>query len=809
MGEIIKTNITEEVQEAYLEYAMSVIVGRALPDIRDGLKPVHRRVLYAMHNLNNRYNQSYKKSARVVGDVIGKYHPHGDVAVYDTLVRMAQDFSLRYPLIQGQGNFGSIDGDRAAAMRYTEIRMAKVTDLVLQDLDKETVDWGPNYDGSLDEPLVLPSVIPNLLINGAGGIAVGMSTNIPPHNLTEVTSAILHLIEHPETAPLELMKFIPGPDFPTGAIIHGNQAIKQAYTTGKGVIQLRAKVEIEELKGGRTALIVEEIPYQVTKSTMIQKMADLVRDKVIEGISDIRDESNRKGMRIVILLRKGDDPNLVLNQLYKHTQLQTSFGIQLLALDNKQPRLFNLKDMLLSFVTFRREIIRKRSEYDLRKLQEKIHVLEGLIIALNNIDKVVALIKKSASSAEAQTGLVHQFELTEIQAKAILDMRLHRLTQLETKSLKLDCEDCKKQAEKIKKLLSSEKLILQEIKNELMDIQKAFGDKRRTQIIKRTQEFSEEDFISDEEMVITISHKGYVKKGPLDNYRAQKRGGRGIRGAGIKDEDFIQDVFITSNHNVLLCFSDRGRLYWLKVHRIPEQARGSRGRPIVNLLNIQSHEKIVSVVPVTDFEQEHFIVMVTHKGIIKKCSLQDFKNMRSGGIIAMKCDVEDSLIEAKITTGTQNVLLVTQNGKSIRFEEKQVRKMGRNARGVAGMRLESSDAVVSMAIPEKDTSMLCVSNKGYGKRTVQSEFRSQKRGGSGVMCMKTTDKVGKVMGAIQVAIEDEVMMVTNQGQMIRIKIKDVSQIGRVTQGVRLFRLQEGEFVVSMALCAESDSEEEK
>lgn len=807
MGEIIQSNITEEVHEAYLEYAMSVIVGRALPDVRDGLKPVHRRVLYAMHNLNNRHNQTYKKSARIVGDVIGKYHPHGDVAVYDTLVRMAQDFSLRYPLVQGQGNFGSIDGDSAAAMRYTEVRMAKITDLVLQDLEKETVSWGPNYDGSLEEPLVLPAAIPNLLVNGSGGIAVGMATNIPPHNLTEVTSALIHLVDHPDTPIEQLMQFIPGPDFPTGAIIYGNKAVQDAYKTGKGVIQLRAKVEVEELKGGRTALIVHEIPYQVSKSAMIQKIADLVRDKVIEGISDIRDESNREGMRVVIHLRRGDEPDMVLNQLYKHSQLQTSFGIQFLALDGNLPRLFNLKDVLNSFLVFRKEIITKRSEYDLRKLQERIHILEGLIKALDNIDKVVDLIKKSANAAEAQAGLISKFDLTDIQAKAILDMKLQRLTQLETKGLKQECDECKKQAGQLKKLLASEKLIFEEVKRELNEIQEKFGDKRRTRIEKKTKEFTEEDLVTDEEMVITISHKGYIKKDPLTHYRSQKRGGRGVRGAGVKDEDFIQDLFISGNHNVLLCFSDIGRLYWLKVARIPEQARGSRGRPIVNLLNIQSHERIISVVPVSDFGQERFIVMVTKKGTIKKCALQDFKNIRNGGIIAMKCDSNDPLIKAQMTANKQEILLVSRNGQSIRFPEDQVRQMGRTARGVIGMRLDEDDEIVGMAIPEEDTCMLCASINGYGKRTEQSEFRTQNRGGSGVICMKTTPKIGKVMGALQVAEEDELILVTNQGQMIRIKVKDISEVGRNTQGVRLFNLRDGEQLVSMAMCAETEDVE--
>jgi len=806
MGEIIESSITEEVHEAYLEYAMSVIVGRALPDVRDGLKPVHRRVLFAMYGLNNRYNQSYKKSARIVGDVIGKYHPHGDSAVYDTMVRMAQGFSLRYPLIQGQGNFGSIDGDAAAAMRYTEVRMSKITDLVLQDLEKETVSWGENYDGSLMEPLLMPSVLPNLLVNGSSGIAVGMATNVPPHNITEVINALVHLIDYPDTSIDDLIKFIPGPDFPTGAIIYGSSPIKQAYKTGKGVIRLRAKVEFEELKGGKSAIVVTEIPYQVNKSAMIQKIADLVQEKVIEGITDIRDESSREGMRLVIHIRRGDEPQMVLNQLYKHSQLQTSFGIQLLALDGKTPKLFNLKELLTSFLTFRRVIITKRSEFDLRKLQERIHILDGLIVALDNIDKIVSLIKKSESSSDAQAGLRSKFNFSEIQAKSILEMRLHRLTQLETKNLKKECDECKIQATQIKKLLSDEKLIFNEIKSEFTELKKKFGDARRTQIEASTKDFSEEDFITDEEMAITISHKGYIKKNPLVNYRSQKRGGRGVRGAGVKDEDFIQDLFVSGNHNVLLCFSDQGRLYWLKVHRIPEQARGARGRPIVNLLNIKSHERIISVVPVTDFDQDRFVVMVTKKGVIKKCKLQDFKNIRSSGIIAMKSDSDDSLIEAKLTTDKQSLLLVSRKGQSIRFPEEQVRPTGRTARGVIGMKLDKDDEIVSMVVPEEDTSMLCVSINGFGKRTRQSDFRSQNRGGSGIICMKTTPKIGKVVSALQVGEEDEVILVTNQGQMIRIRAKEVSKVGRNTQGVRLFNLRPGEKVVSTALCADASEE---
>ncbi len=800
MSDISQTNIVSEIQDAYLEYAMSVIVGRALPDVRDGLKPVHRRILYTMHMLNNKYNQSFKKSARIIGEVLGKYHPHGDTAVYDAMVRMAQDFSLRYPLVDGQGNFGSIDGDSPAAMRYTEVRLQKVSDYILQDIEKETVEFAPNYDGTLKEPKLLPTRVPNLLINGSNGIAVGMATNVPPHNLSEVVEALIYLIDHPEAQLEDLLKIIKGPDFPTAGTIYGTKGFHDAYRTGRGVIQVRAKAEIEPIKGNRSAIIVHELPYQVNKANLIQKIADLVRDKALEGISDIRDESSREGMRVVIELRKGETPELLLNQLYKHTQMQTSFGIQLLALINNAPKLFSLKEMLQEFLLYRKEVITKRSLFELRKLQDRIHILEGLIKAIQNIDEVVALIKKSESPKEAHLSLVSTFLLSDIQAKSILDMRLQKLTQLETSNLSDEYNKCQKEAKALKVLLSKVSLIYDVIKTEFIEIKELFGDKRRTSIEQSSVDFNEEDLVTEEDMVITLSHKGYLKKNPLTEYRSQRRGGRGVRGAGVQTEDFIENVFVTGNRNVLLCFSDKGRLYWLKVYRIPMGTKTSRGRPVVNVLNLKSDEKIVSILPISSFEDGRFVFMATKNGVTKKCQLVDFKNIRAGGIIALKCDDGDVLIDAELVSDDDNVCLMSSKGQSIRFTEKDVRCMGRNARGVIGMRLTKGDEIVSMAVMLDDKkNLLTVSSKGYGKRTRQSAFRLQKRGGSGIIAMKTTEKIGRVVSCLKVRPEDGLMLVTNQGQMIRIPVDGISSMSRNTQGVKLIGVKENEQVVSVAL----------
>jgi DNA gyrase subunit A len=806
VDKIISANIVDEVHHAYLEYAMSVIVGRALPDVRDGFKPVHRRILFAMYDLNNRFNQPYKKSARIVGDVIGKYHPHGDTAVYDTMVRMAQDFSMRYPLVQGQGNFGSVDGDAPAAMRYTEVRMAKLSEFVLNNIEKETVMFAPNYDGTLKEPTLLPVDFPNLLVNGSSGIAVGMATNIPPHNLSEVIDGLVLLIDKPGASIEEIIKKIPGPDFPTAGVVYGINGLHEAYKTGKGVIQVRAKAEVEELKGHKSAVVIHEIPYQVNKAALITKIADLVRDKVLEGISDIRDESSREGLRVVIELKKGESPDLVLNKLYKHSQLQVSFGIQMLALDGNVPKLFSLKEVLHSFIDFRKEVITRRSLYDLRKLKEKIHILEGLVVAVSHIDEVVSLIKKSKNTSEAQAALVKTFELSEIQAKSILDMRLHRLTQLETHNLKEELATCVKEAEYLQKLLADEKLIFGVMKQEFIKIREEFGDKRRTQIERQTKEFIEEDLIDDEDMVVTISHRGYIKRHPLSEYRSQRRGGRGVRGVGIQNEDFIEDMFIAGNHSVLLCFSDFGKIYWQKVYKIPEGSKVSRGRPVVNMLNIQTHEKIVRILPVEEFVETQNVMMVTRKGVVKKTSLTDFSNIRSSGIIALKCDEGDTLVDAKLVTDKEDAILVSEHGTSIRFGSDQVRTMGRNTRGVIGMRLDPIDKIVALAIPEEGTSLLTISSNGYGKRTEVQEFRKQNRGGSGVIAMKTTPKTGSVIGCLQVGDEDEIMLVSNLGQMIRIKVSEIREAGRNTQGVKLIGLKEEENVVSFALCDETESD---
>lgn len=801
-------NIETELKSAYLQYSMSVIVGRALPDVRDGLKPVHRRVLFGMWEQSNLHNKPFKKSARIVGDVMGKYHPHGDAAIYDTIVRMAQDFSMRYPLVDGQGNFGSIDGDSAAAMRYTEIRMTRFAEEMLGDIDKETVDFGPNYDDSLEVPLVLPSKIPTLLVNGSSGIAVGMATNIPPHNLGEVVDGCLEVIKNPNTSNEELFKIIPGPDFPTGAFIAGRKGIKQAYTTGKGIITMRASAEIEARKGDREQIIVNALPYMVNKAKLIESIADLVRDKKIEGISDIRDESSREGMRIVIEIKKGDAANVVLNRLFKHTQLEATFGIIMLALDNGQPKIFDLKGILNAFVQHRKDVVVRRSIYELRKAQERAHILEGLKKAIDNIDDVIATIKKSKSTDEASTSLQIKFTFSEAQAKAILEMRLQRLTGLERDRIINELEEVLAFIKKIKEILGDDKLIFQVVTEELTEIKQKYADKRRTEIVSEAEELSDEDLIEEEDMVVTITHTGYIKRNSVHEYKSQKRGGKGLKGMETRDEDFVTNLFVTSTHDLLLCFSDKGKVHWVKVHELPLASRAAKGKAIANVLNLANNEKIKAILPIKEFTENQHVVMVTKKGIIKKTELTQFQNVRTNGIIALTTDLDDELIDAKLSDGKSDIFLSTAEGMSIRFDEDDVRPMGRAARGVKGINLASGDAVVGLEIFNKDNkgTVLAVTSLGYGKRTEIGEYRAQSRGGVGIITQKTSDKVGSVIGTRMVADGDDLMIITSKGQVIRMSVSGISVLGRNTQGVRLIRLNADEKVVSFSPVIEEEDE---
>lgn len=808
---VIQVNIEDEMRGSYLDYAMSVIVGRALPDVRDGLKPVHRRVLYAMYEMGVTYNKAYKKSARVVGDVIGKYHPHGDTAVYDTVVRLAQDFSLRYPLVDGQGNFGSVDGDRAAAMRYTEVRMKKITNEILEDLEKETVDFGPNYDDSLKEPHVLPTKIPNLLVNGASGIAVGMATSIPPHNLTEVLEATIALVDNPALEVDDLLKFVKGPDFPTAAIMFGGNNIREAYRTGRGSVVLRAKSEIETFKGDRERIVITEIPYQVNKARLIEKMAELVRDKRIEGLSDLRDESDRNGMRIVIEIKKNENANVILNQLYKLTQLQESFSINLLAIYEGQPKVFNLKEMIWAFIEHRKDVVVRRTLFDLKKAEARAHILEGLKVAVENIDEVIALIKAAQNPEIAKTSLINRFSFSEIQAQAILEMRLQRLTGLERDKIIEEYHEILKFIAYLKEILESEKLVFKIIREELEDVKERFGDERRTQIdFTNSSLFEVEDLIADEETLVTITHTGYIKRTDPGQFRSQNRGGRGVKGMQTAEEDFVTDLYHTNTLASLFCFTDRGRLYSLKVYQIPEAARIGKGKAIINLIALQPGEKIKAILPIKEFIDTEFIMMTTKQGIIKKTALSEFKNVQTKGIIAMNIDETDELLSARITNGTKDVFLCTEQGMSIRFSEDDVRAMGRATRGVIGMSLDEGDRVVAMEILERATEtpyeILVVSASGYGKRTLVSEYRMQSRGGKGVMTLKITEKNGNVMGARQVLPNKDVMLVTTKGQLIRISVGGISEQGRVTQGVRLMTLNEDETIVSFEPIAEEKLE---
>ena len=802
---IESVNIEDEMQKSYIDYAMSVIIGRALPDVRDGLKPVHRRILFAMNELSNYWNKPYKKSARVVGDVIGKYHPHGDTAVYDTIVRMAQGFSLRYPLVDGQGNFGSIDGDSPAAMRYTEIKMERISAEMLNDIEKETVEFGPNYDDSLKEPLLLPAKIPNLLINGSSGIAVGMATNIPPHNLNEIITGIVALIDNPEITIKGLMKFVKGPDFPTAGFIHGREGIKSAYETGRGRVQMRAKAIIEKNpKNDRDSIIISELPYQVNKAKLVGKIAELVRDKKIEGISDLRDESDRDGIRVVVELKKEAMTQVILNKLYKQTQMQETFGVIMLALDRNQPKVMDLKTLLSKFVQFRKEIVIRRTQFDLKKAREKAHILRGLKIALNSLDEVIKLIKKAATPKEAQEKMIAKFKLDEIQAKAILDMKLQRLTGLERQKILNELKELEDKIQWLTFVLGSEKEIFKIIKDELKEIQDKYGDERRSEIIEITQDISIEDMIVEEDMVVTISNTGYIKRNPVSLYRAQRRGGRGIKGMAVKEEDYIKDLYIATTHEYLLFFTDIGRVYWLKVHAIPQFGRASKGTSIINLLQLQKEEKIAAVVPVKEFEEDHFLVMGTRNGIIKKTPLMAFSNPRATGIIALTIDKGDQLIGVKHSDGKRKIFLGTENGMAILFEESQIRPIGRSGRGVRGITLKKEDKVVGMEVIGEKATALTITENGFGKRTESSEYRVQSRGGKGVINIKRTAKNGKIISIKIVSDEDQLMVITSDGNIIRMKVSEISTIGRNTQGYRIVSLKENTKIVDMARVVEKE-----
>ena len=841
--ETIPVNLEDEMKRSYLDYAMSVIVGRALPDVRDGLKPVHRRVLYAMHELGNDYNKPYKKSARVVGDVIGKYHPHGDVAVYDTIVRMAQDFSLRYMLIDGQGNFGSVDGDAPAAMRYTEIRMARITHEMLADLEKETVDFAPNYDGSEHEPLVMPAKLPNLLINGSSGIAVGMATNIPPHNLTEVINACLALVDNPDTDIEGLMKHIPGPDFPTAAIITGVEGIREAYRTGRGRVYVRARTVIEtDKKNGRQAIIVTELPYQVNKANLLEKIAELVKEEKIQGISELRDESDKSGMRMVIELKRGEVADVILNNLYEHTVMQSVFGINTVALVNGQPRVLNLKDLLEAFIRHRREVVTRRSIYDLRESRNRAHVLEGLAVALDNIDEMIALIKASKDPAEAKTKMMARawkamlvtkmlersdvnltrpegldpafgltkkgYKLSDVQAQAILDLRLHRLTGLEQEKLRQEYSEVLKTIADLLDILSNPDRLMRVIRDELLAIKEQYGDQRRTEIVQARINLKMEDLIAPEDVVVTLSHAGYIKSQPLSDYRAQRRGGRGVSATKVKEEDFVEKLLIANTHATILCFTNLGRVYWLKVYDIPQAGRGARGKPIVNLLKLDEGEKVSAILPVRDFAQGGYVFMATSDGTVKKTALTEFSRPRPSGIIALDLDAGNRLVGVGLTSGKSDILLFSDTGKVVRFAEGDVRAMGRSARGVRGLALKAKQSVIALIIAGADepaaATVLTATRNGYGKRTALTEYTKHRRGGQGMISIQVSARNGAVVGACIVAPEDQAMLITSGGTLIRTRVKEISVVGRNTQGVHLIDLGEGEHLAGLERIAEAD-----
>jgi DNA gyrase subunit A len=841
--ETLPISLEDEMRRSYLEYAMSVIVGRALPDVRDGLKPVHRRVLYAMHELSNDYNKPYKKSARIVGDVIGKYHPHGDTAVYDAIVRMAQDFSLRYPLVDGQGNFGSVDGDNPAAMRYTEIRMARITHEMLADIDRETVDFGPNYDGSENEPLVLPARFPNLLVNGSSGIAVGMATNIPPHNLREVVDACQALLSNPDISIDDLIAIMPAPDFPTRGIIYGTASVREGYLTGRGRVLMRSRTHVEDIdkSGGRQAIVVDELPYQVNKANLIMKIAELVREKRIDGISDLRDESDKSGMRIVIELRRGEVPDVVLNNLFKQTQLQESFGMNMVALVDNQPRLLNLKQFLEAFLRHRREVVTRRTVFDLGKARERAHTLEGLAVALSNVDEIIALIKASANRQQAREALMGRlwpselvqqmlarspenasrpaglplefgmqeggYRLSEAQAVAILEMQLQRLTGLEQDKIRDEYREVMDRIADLLDILANPARISRIIGEELAKIKADFGDARRSEIITHAEDIDLEDLITPEEVVVTLSHGGYIKSQPVADYRAQRRGGRGKQAAATKEDDFIERLFVANTHDHILCFSSLGRVYWLRVFNVPAGSRTSRGKPIINLLQLEEGEKINAILPVKEFDAEHFVFMATALGTVKKTPLADFSRPRAAGIIAVDLDPGDYLVGVAITDGRHDVMLFSDEGKAIRFAEDDVRPMGRTARGVRGMRLPENQRVIAMLVAENESqSVLTATENGYGKRTPISEYTRHGRGGQGIIAIQTSARNGRVVSAALVNPDDELMLITNGGVLIRTRVQEIREMSRATQGVTLIALGEGEKLVSLSRIDESDSD---
>ena len=807
---VIQTiSIESELKKSYLDYAMSVIIGRALPDVRDGLKPVHRRALFAMRELNNFHNRPYLKSARIVGDVIGKYHPHGDTAAYDTIVRMAQDFSLRYPLVDGQGNFGSVDGDSPAAMRYTEARMTKLDQEIIADLDKETVDFIPNYDNSLSEPVVFPTKIPNLLVNGSSGIAVGMATNIPPHNLTEVMDGLIALIDNPDLYIRELMAIITGPDFPTGGLICGRAGIREAYETGRGSVIMRAKTHLEKQdKTSREAIIIDEIPYQQNKATLVEKIAILIKEKRIESVSTVRDESDREGMRVVLELKKDEIADVVLNQLYQMTPMQKSYGIIMLSIVNNRPEILNLKQTLEYFILHRKTVIYRRTAYDLKRAEERAHILEGLKIAISNLDETVELIKKSANPAEAAAALMNRFGLTEIQAKSILEMRLQRLTGLERDKIIAEYNELQEKIRYYNQILNDESLVMSIIREEFVEIKGLYGDARRTEIIEAADEILPEDLIVQEDMVVTVTHKGYIKRSPAEIYRAQRRGGKGVSGASTDEEDFVCHLFLPSTHDTFLFFTNKGKVFWRKVYEIPQAGRTAKGKAIVNFLELSAEEKVAAILPVKGFDcgsSDCYIMMVTKFGIVKKTPLAEFSRPIRRGKIALTIREDDEIISAVLTSGQDDILLISRDGKAARFNESDVRPMGRTASGVKGINLEDDNIVVGVVVINSDSSILTVTENGYGKRSLADDYPSRRRGSKGVFAIKTSERNGNVVGAMQVSDNDEIMMITNGGKIIRITMEQMRVIGRNTQGVRMINLAPGEKVVAMDLVAERDN----
>jgi DNA gyrase subunit A len=808
VGEVHPTDIHEEMRRSYLDYAMSVIIGRALPDVRDGLKPVHRRVLHAMDEMGLAHNRPHRKAARVVGDVLGKYHPHGDTAVYDTIVRLVQDFSMRYPLIDGQGNFGSVDGDAPAAMRYTEVRLARLAHEILRDIDKETVDFVPNYDESTVEPVVLPTVVPNLLVNGSSGIAVGMATNIPPHNLGEVVDAVIAHLENTNITIDALMQFLPGPDFPTAAYIHGRQGILDAYRTGRGLIQVRAKAFVEKARAGRENIIVTELPYQVNKAKLVERIAELVREKKIEGVSDLRDESDREGMRIVLELKKDEPAVPVLNSLYKHTAMQSTFGVIMLALVDNQPRVLDLKQVIGYFIDHRRVVVVRRTRYELRQAEARAHILEGYRIALDHLDAVIQLIRRSRSVDEARSGLVSEFGMSEIQAQAVLDLRLQRLTQLERQKIQDEYEETIRLIARLQAILGNEALVREIIKEELTALKEQYGDARRTQIMDETADISYEDTLADEEMVVTISHGGYIKRSPLAIYRSQRRGGKGMTGMATKEEDYVEYLFVATTHSHILLFTNLGRVHWLKVHETPQLGRAAKGKALVNFLQVQPGEIVTAMIPIRQFEIGRHLVMATRRGVVKKTELQAYSNPRAGGIIAITLDEGDELIAVRLTGGQDEIFLATKQGMAIRFGEEEVRAIGRSGRGVIGIALEGGDEVVAAEVVRPGTAILTVNEHGYGKRTALEEYRLQGRGGKGIINVRVAEKNGPVVGALQVQEQDQVMMISQEGKVNRVNVREISVIGRATQGVRLQGLQASDRVaaVTSLVADETDGE---